>query len=1142
MSGGERPGERDEVWFQSRPHPDAGSVRTIDKATRLTICATGADGMDWLAKRQLAVWMLAASACTASIVLAQQPQEPVVNSSTGAASSPVLAEIETELATLEADRSLDDSQKGVLVQQYQQAIEAIRKADSFAAETVKYRQAIRSGPAETATLRAQLDTPQTIDDETTEVGARSTEELRNEIAVRRVRLTLLREELAEVDREAARTEGRPLEISVRLPELELELNALREQLASETVDASNRAEWLLLQARETQLAAELEMLQYEQQSQAIRRELLKARQAVLKLRIATSEAATDQLSQVVEGQLADTAERVRTVARSLPADLLPGNPAALELAAEVEALADELEQAVESSERSMSAASELEAALEKLVAEFTSIRQQLQLSRGGTAMVQVLFALDRRCSDVRDNLRAIPVPPLAQVRLAALWAGERLREQPQDDDRAQPALIELVEARHEVLEELDRQYAALVQALALLEQRKQQYVDQADAVRKYIAEQLFGFGLRACPAISVDTFTGIPSAVTWQLRAEHRHDLALAARWAAVDMPLTTLGALLLAAVLLLSRRRIIRSLEGTGARSRRASSDRWQNTGRAFLWTLLLAIPVPLVVLFAGWTLQRAPDSSDWLLGLSAGLQIAAWVLLVAAFFSGVVRPNGLGAAHFDWNQEVLDRLRSAVFALMAVYVPALLITVSCTYGDASEHLASLGRVSFMVAHLWMIFLLYRWLYSARRIPVTVGEEAPGLLARWRPLWSALLLAAPLALVVLAAAGYLITAIMLSLGLLTTLSLIAAGSILYGAALRWFRIRRRKLARAEALDRREAAAAENATAASAELVETASEEDMQLDLEVVADQTRDLLRTVFQLGTLTAVLAYWSLAFPLDELADGVVVPLTGGLTLLQLAVAILTAMVTWTVVSNLSGLLELTVLRSRPLLPGTRHAIATLCRYGVTAIGAAMVLGVLQVDWAKFGWIAAALSVGLGFGLQEVVANFVSGLILLFERPLRVGDIVTVEGMTGTVTNIQMRATTVTNWDRQEFVVPNKTLITNTLLNWTLSEPLNRIVIPVGVAYGSDTELARQILLEVAADHPGILDEPEPMTTFEQFADSSLNLTLRAFLPDMESRLATITDLHTEIDRRFKAAGIEIAFPQLDLHMRPSSTPTTG
>jgi potassium efflux system protein len=197
-------------------------------------------------------------------------------------------------------------------------------------------------------------------------------------------------------------------------------------------------------------------------------------------------------------------------------------------------------------------------------------------------------------------------------------------------------------------------------------------------------------------------------------------------------------------------------------------------------------------------------------------------------------------------------------------------------------------------------------------------------------------------------------------------------------------------------------------------------------------------------------------------------------------------------------------------------------------------LVLGVLDVDWTKFGWIAAGLSVGIGFGLQEVVANLVCGLMLLFESPIRMGDVVTVEGTTGTVTKIGIRATTITNWDRQECVVPNKNLITGTILNWTLTASVTRVTIPVGVAYGTDTEKARQILLDVAADHPRVVDDPAPMATFEAFADSSLTLCLLAYVPDVENRRRTITELHAEVDKRFATAGIEIAFPQQDLHLR--------
>jgi potassium efflux system protein len=363
-------------------------------------------------------------------------------------------------------------------------------------------------------------------------------------------------------------------------------------------------------------------------------------------------------------------------------------------------------------------------------------------------------------------------------------------------------------------------------------------------------------------------------------------------------------------------------------------------------------------------------------------------------------------------------------------------------------------------------------------------------------------------------------------------------GAILYRLALRWFMIKKHKLALTESLERRrerqEATAAQTEQQEPPEVVSVDDDEEEELDLESMDDQTRDLLGLLFSLFTAIAVILLWREIFPLVAVFDSISIPLMGGLTLLGLIQGIVIAVVTYITVQNLPGLLELAVLRTTKIETGTRHAITTLCQYGVTALGVALVLGVLHVDWAQFGWIAAALSVGLGFGLQEVLSNFVCGLILLFECPVRVGDIITVEGMTGTVTRIRMRATTLINWDRQELVVPNKTLVTGTLMNWTLSAPINRVIVPVGVAYGTDTEEARQILVDVAADHPLVLDEPPPMATFEEFADSSLTLRLRVYVPNLDNRWQTISDLHTEIDKRFAAAGIEIAFPQRDLHLR--------
>jgi potassium efflux system protein len=204
------------------------------------------------------------------------------------------------------------------------------------------------------------------------------------------------------------------------------------------------------------------------------------------------------------------------------------------------------------------------------------------------------------------------------------------------------------------------------------------------------------------------------------------------------------------------------------------------------------------------------------------------------------------------------------------------------------------------------------------------------------------------------------------------------------------------------------------------------------------------------------------------------------------------------------------------------------------IVLIGIVLTFNKIGLGWSKIQWLATALTFGLAFGLQEIFANFVSGLIILFERPVRVGDVVTVDDISGVVSRVRIRATTITNWDRKEFVVPNKEFITGRILNWTLSDSTNRVVINVGIAYGSDTDRAGDLLVQIAREHPLILDDPAPVATFEGFGDSTLNLVLRVFLATLDCRLAVIHDLHTSINRAFRDAGIEIAFPQRDLHVR--------
>jgi potassium efflux system protein len=219
-----------------------------------------------------------------------------------------------------------------------------------------------------------------------------------------------------------------------------------------------------------------------------------------------------------------------------------------------------------------------------------------------------------------------------------------------------------------------------------------------------------------------------------------------------------------------------------------------------------------------------------------------------------------------------------------------------------------------------------------------------------------------------------------------------------------------------------------------------------------------------------------------------------------------------------------------------GTRYAVVSLVRYVVLFVGLAVAFSLLNIGWSKLQWLAAGLSVGLGFGLQETAANFFSGLTLLSERSIRVGDLVTVGDKTGVVTRIKVRATTVRDFDGRDIVIPNKELVTTQVTNWTLTDPKRRLQIAVGVAYGSDTALVVRQLLEAASHVEGVLADPPPQAVFEQFGDSVLQFRLYVWIGNPQDGVRVNHELHMRIDQMFRDAGISIDFPQSDVHLFPA------
>jgi len=221
------------------------------------------------------------------------------------------------------------------------------------------------------------------------------------------------------------------------------------------------------------------------------------------------------------------------------------------------------------------------------------------------------------------------------------------------------------------------------------------------------------------------------------------------------------------------------------------------------------------------------------------------------------------------------------------------------------------------------------------------------------------------------------------------------------------------------------------------------------------------------------------------------------------------------------------------RDMEPGLQHSITTISIYLLWGLGIVMALSVLGVSSTSLAVIFGALSIGIGFGLQNIFNNFISGIILLLERPIQVGDAIEIGGVWAEVKKINIRATIVQTFDNASLIIPNSEFISNQVTNWSFKEPSLRRKVTVGVAYGSDVELVRETLLEIADRAPYILKKPKPDVLFDDHGDSALIFILR-YWTTIKYYYTTSTSIRFAIDRLFKERNIEIAFPQRDIHIR--------
>ena len=599
---------------------------------------------------------------------------------------------------------------------------------------------------------------------------------------------------------------------------------------------------------------------------------------------------------------------------------------------------------------------------------------------------------------------------------------------------------------------------------------------------------------------------------------------------------------LLLVYVLLRSRKNIKSKIDAINRVIGSPKKDSYWNTPKSLFYVFLLCAPIPLMAVILGLLshdlLVFNPDET-YLTDPEGGVRLIITTLALIGFLSRVwieLRAKG-GISEVQFGKKFNTK---SIFRRRMMFVLFALIMILVVWKENEPQTYAhdvIGQLFIIVLPLLLVIPFI----------IDLRERFSGNSSLLSRIESLFMTGVCITIPVLAFRGYYYTAVVIAGKLVWTYYILLMYVIIDATIVRTLRLRASRIAynrKKEAF--LQARAEKNGGGDSGRIADTADVatlDDDKMPISEVNEKAKRSVNYVLFLLFMTILYVVWKdilqvvnylqsiTLYNLDS-KDGSVVTTVTMMDLVFVGYALL---LTTVLVKNFSAILELVLFSWSKYASRWSYTINMVFNYIFIAVCITFVFQKIGITWDKLQWLVAALSVGLGFGLQEIFANFVSGLIILFERPVRIGDIITINGTSGRVSKIRIRATTITDFEKRDYVVPNRAFITNPLTNWSLSdECLTRMQVEIGVAYGSDIEAAKAALLRIADANVHVLKSPKSYVLFQSFGESTLNLILRYHIRTIADYFPSIDSLNTEIYNEFNRLGIEFAFNQMDVYIK--------
>lgn len=776
--------------------------------------------------------------------------------------------------------------------------------------------------------------------------------------------------------------------------------------------------------------------------------------------------------------------------------------------------------------------------LDNLTQSDQALDEQISVLKGSLLLSKILYKqqqalphlkLDRDLADQIADIRLYQFEvnqQREQISNPAQYVDKLLSSQPPEQVTPQlrKTLLDIAVTRSDLLERLNRELSALLNESITLQLNQKQLLSTAQNLRATLDEQMFW--IPSNKPLDLEWLGTVPKRLQQQVATLPWTSSIKELADGLTQRPLLFLPLALLIGALIWRRSDLYARLTKVHNDVGHFKRDSQWHTPQAILINILLALPGTLALALCGFALQFDARGQNANLG-AALLQLSqAWMVFYTAY--RILAPAGVAELHFRWEKPQVEFLRGWIRRL-GVVVLALVGVVAI----AEHQPSALADDVLGIGVVLTCYALMTWLLSRLLLRSPTHRNA----SLFRKAVGVAFTVLPIALFVAVCFGYYYTSLKLTDRLIDTLYLLMFWIIIEAGFVRGLAVAARRLAYQRALSKRQAAKESGGDP------ETVIEEPT-LDIEQVNQQSLRLIRLAL-LGVFIAGLYWvWSDLISVFAYLDNITLyEYTSGtgaamsmvpISLGDMIGALVIIGITVALAGNLPGLLEVLVLSRLNLAQGSAYATTTLLSYAIAGIGFVTTLSTLGVSWDKLQWLVAALSVGLGFGMQEIFANFISGIMILFERPVRIGDTITIGNLSGTVSKIRIRATTITDFDRKDIIVPNKTFITGQLINWSLTDTITRVTLKLGVDYGSDLDLVRSLLLKAARENPRVLKEPEPIVYFLNFGESTLDHELRMHVRDLGDRNPVLDEINRYINREFKKQHINISFRQMEIYLK--------